>query len=95
MAHPVDNEMSISGYTLDRKDRNDVDTQRGGRVAVYVHNDLSCVHREEIFELNFPETIETLRARTRYVPLSVRRLIGFLHVTPQFGAILTVMAAIH
>jgi len=53
----LDSEMSISGYTLHRKDRNHVDKHRGGGVAVYVHNDLSCVHREEIFEQNFPETI--------------------------------------
>ena len=53
----LDSEMSISGYSLHRKDRNDVDKHRGGGVAVYVHNDLSCVHREEIFEQNFPETI--------------------------------------
>lgn len=53
----LDSEMSISGYTLHRKDRNNVNKLRGGGVALYVHNDLNCVHREEIFESNFPETI--------------------------------------
>jgi hypothetical protein len=50
-------EMSISGYTLHRNDRKDADKHRGGEVAFYIHNDLNCVHREEIFELNFPESI--------------------------------------
>lgn len=53
----LDSEMSINGYALYRRDRDDADKQRGGGVAIYVHNDLNCVHREEIFEEKFPETI--------------------------------------
>ena len=53
----LDSEMSIRGYTLHRKDRNDAEKHRGGGVALYVHNDLNCVHRDELFEHNFPETI--------------------------------------
>ena len=52
-----DSEMSISGYTLHRNDRNDAEKHRGGGVAFYIHSDLNCVHREEIFEQNFPESI--------------------------------------
>ena len=53
----LDSEMSIKGYTLHRKDRNDAEKHRGGGVALYVHNDLNCVHRDELFEHNFPEAI--------------------------------------
>lgn len=53
----LDSEMSISGYTLHRNDRKDTEKHRGGGVAFYIHNDLNCVHREEIFEQNFPESI--------------------------------------
>jgi len=56
-AEILDNEMSIEGYTLHRNDRNNAEKHRGGRVAIYVNNDLNCVHRDEIFEQNFPETI--------------------------------------
>ena len=52
-----DSEMNINGYTLHRKDRNDAEKHRGGGVALYVHNDLNCTHRDEIFEQNFPESI--------------------------------------
>lgn len=53
----LDSEMSIEGYTLHRNDRNIEEKHRGGGVALYVHNDLNCVHRDEIFEKNFPESI--------------------------------------
>ena len=49
--------MSISGYTLHRNDRNYAEKHRGGGVVFYIHSDLNCVHREEIFEQNFPESI--------------------------------------
>ena len=53
----ADSEMSIKGYTLYRNDRKDEEKHRGGGVALYVHNDLNCVQRDDIFEPNFPETI--------------------------------------
>ena len=52
-----DNEMSIAGYTLHRNDRKEVDKHRGGGVALYVHNDLNRVNRDEIFEQSFPDSI--------------------------------------
>ena len=52
-----DSEMSIDGYTLLRNDRNDAEKHRGGGVALYVHNDLNCVHRDDLYEQNFPETV--------------------------------------
>src|SRR3989442_9919139 len=52
-----DSEMSIDGYTLLRNDRNDAEKRRGGGVALYVHNDLNCVHRDDLYEQNFPETV--------------------------------------
>src|SRR2546425_11880170 len=52
-----DSEMSIDGYFLLRNDRNDAEKHRGGGVALYVHNDLNCVHRDDLYEQNFPETV--------------------------------------
>jgi ribonucleases P/MRP protein subunit RPP40 len=52
-----DSEMSIEGYTLLRKDRNDSEKHRGGGVALYVQVDLSCVIREELYEQHFPESL--------------------------------------
>src|SRR5206468_8374393 len=52
-----DSEMSIDGYHLLRNDRNDAEKHRGGGVALYVHNDLNCVRRDDLYEQNFPESV--------------------------------------
>ena len=53
----LDSEMHIEGYTFLRKDRQDKDKKRGGGVAIYVKNDLNAIQREELYEVNFPESI--------------------------------------
>src|SRR3989441_2022907 len=52
-----DEELNIRGYTLIRNDRNDNIKSRGGGVALYVRNELHPVHKSDLTELNFPESI--------------------------------------
>jgi Endonuclease-reverse transcriptase len=51
----LDSEMSIEGYTLLRKDRSD--NRRGGGVALYIKNELNFVYCEDLFEIEFPESL--------------------------------------
>lgn len=51
----LDSEMNIEGYTLLRKDRGD--NRRGGGVALYIRNDISFICCEDLFEVDFPETL--------------------------------------
>ena len=50
-------EMSIEGYTLLRRDRNEVNKKRGGGVALYLKDEINVIQREDIFEANFTESI--------------------------------------
>lgn len=52
-----DEEFSIKGYTFFRKDRKDENKGRAGGVALYIRNELQPVHRSELYEQNFPESI--------------------------------------
>ena len=51
----LDSEMNIEGYTLLRKDRGE--NRRGGGVALYIRNDISFICCEDLFEVDFPETL--------------------------------------
>ena len=53
----TDEEMGIKGYTLFRKDRNDSVKRRGGRVAIYVKNELNPLHKPEINAEVFAESL--------------------------------------
>ena len=52
-----DSEMNFEGFSIFRKDRNSPTKKRGGGVAFYIRNELSGFCREELFEIDFPETI--------------------------------------
>jgi len=52
-----DEELSIKGYTLYRKDRNDTIKTRGGGVAIYVRNELHPVYNSDLDESDFSESI--------------------------------------
>jgi hypothetical protein len=52
-----DSEMSIEGYTLLRKDRNDDRKKKGGGVAFYIKNELNLACCDDIFEIDFPESL--------------------------------------
>ena len=52
-----DEELHIKGYTLLRNDRNDNIKSRGGGVVLYVRNELHPIHKTDLTELNFPESI--------------------------------------
>ena len=52
-----DSEINLDGYTIFRKDRDHANKTRGGGVALYVRSELSCVRRDDIVEVNFPETL--------------------------------------
>ena len=53
----LDEEISIKGYMLFRKDRKDDFKTRGGGVALFVRNDLHPIQNTELTELHFPESI--------------------------------------
>ena len=50
-------EFSLEGYTLLRKDRNDVAKTRGGGVALYVKNEINIIERDDINAQLFPESL--------------------------------------
>ena len=52
-----DEEISINGYTLIRKDRSDINKSRGGGVAMYVKNELNPLCKPEINGDNFSESV--------------------------------------
>ena len=53
----LDDEMSIEGYNLFRKDRDSTEKQRGGGVAIYIKNELDSMRVDELNDLNFPESV--------------------------------------
>lgn len=52
-----DSEMNFEGFSIFRKDRDSLTKKRGGGVAFYIRNELNGFCREELFEIDFPETI--------------------------------------
>jgi len=52
-----DSEMNFDGFALFRKDRNSPTKTRGGGVALYIRNELNGLCREDLFEVDFPESI--------------------------------------
>jgi len=51
----LDSEMSIEGYTLVRKDRGG--NRRGGGVAFYIRNEINIVCCDDLFDIEFPESL--------------------------------------
>lgn len=56
-ASVLSSEVSIEGYTLLRKDRNDANKTRGGGVALYINDEITIVEREDLYEQLFPESV--------------------------------------
>jgi hypothetical protein len=50
-------EITVDGYTVLRKDRNDVNKTRGGGVALYIKNEINILERVDLYEQLFPESI--------------------------------------
>jgi hypothetical protein len=71
-------EINIDGYTVFRKDRNDVNKTRGGGVIVYVKNEYNVLEREDLYEQLFPESIFCL-----LIFNGVKTLLGVCYRPPD------------
>jgi len=75
-----DAEISFAGYKLFRRDRNRIERQRGGGVALYIRQDLNPVCRAEFI---VDDTIETLVCSIECDSLDKSIIVGICYRPPD------------